>query len=195
MARVVRKRLLLLAIAGAASAAPGLAKDKSSKLQPKLELRPIIASNLLAPAEPQTGPRSPRLSLIDVERAGLLQPPPYRLDREGDAVTGKRAKLSVAVGDTRFFAVSGTLSRRERPGPPDAAGASRATALGPRKLESGRLYGGGLERAFGPVNVSAAYQYSRINGAQLDPTSDDAGTRIDDKRKSQSVQVRARLRF
>ena len=192
MIRVVRRRVLLLAIAGAAGAAPGFAKDRA---QAELEFQPIFASNLLAPAEPQAGRRTPRLSLIDVERAGLLEPPPYRLDREGDAVTGKRAKLSVPLGDTRVFAVSGKLIRRERLGPTDGVEASSANVLGPRKLESGRLYGGGLERKFGSVDVSAAYQYSRINGAQLDPTSNDAALRIDDKSQSHSVQLRARVRF
>jgi len=191
MIRVVRKRILLLVFAGAASAAPGFAKDTA---QAKLEFQPIFASYLLAPAEPQTSPRPPRVSLLDAERAGLLEPPPYRLDREGDTVTGKRAKLSVAVGNARVFAVSGKLSRRERLGSPDAGEAS-ANVLGPRKLESGRLYGGGLERKFGPVDLSAAYQYSRINGAQLDPTSDDDALGIDDKSQSHSVQVRAQIRF
>jgi len=195
MVRVVRNRLLLLAIAGAASATPGFAKDNSGKLQPKFELQPIIARDLLAPAEPLATKRAPRLSLIDAERAGLVGPPPYRLKREGDAAAGKRAKLSIAVGDTQFFAISGKLSRRERPGPPDAVEVSRTNALGSRKLESGRLYGGGVERNFGPVDISAAYQFSRINGAQLDPTSNIDAMRIDDKSKSHGVQLRAQVRF
>jgi hypothetical protein len=194
MARTVRIHLLLLAIAGTAISSPGFSRDKPDKLSPKLELQPVIASNLLAPAEPPTTRQVPRLLLTDVERSGLLEPPPYRLERDGDFVTGKRAKLSIAVGDTRLFAVGGKLSRRERPGP-DAIEASRSNPLGPRRLESGRLYGGGLERSFGPVDLSGTYQYSRINGAALDPTGADDALRIDDKGKSHSLRIRARIRF
>lgn len=195
MARTLATHLLLLTITGAAGASPAIARDKGQQPLPRLAIEPIIARGLLAPAEPQNLIRAPRLSLIDAERAGLVEPPPYRLEREGNSVTGKRARLSVAVGDTRLFALGGKLSRRERPGLPDAIDGSRANALGSRKLESGRLYGGGVERTLGPVDLSAAYQYSRINGAQLDPTSDPSAMRIDDKNKSHSMQVRARLRF
>lgn len=192
MARSLAAHLLLWT--GVTCAAPAFAKDKSTNPEPRLELQPIVASNLLAPAEPLTITRTPRLSLIDIERAGLVEPPPYRLEREGDVVTGKRAKLSVALGDTRLFAVSGKLSRRERPGP-DALDASRSDPFGPRKLESGRLYGGGVERTVGPVDLSAAYQYCRINGADLDSNLSDGAVDIDDRHTSQSVQLRARLRF
>jgi hypothetical protein len=195
MVRTACAHLLLLAITGFACAAPGLAKDRPNKPMPSLTIEPIIAHNLLAPADTQAMHISQRLRLIDVEHAGLVEPPPYRLEREGDLVTGKRAKLSLAVGDTRVFAVSGKLSRRERPGPPGPLDGRRANALGPRKLESGRLYGGGLERAFGPVDLSAAYQYSRINGLQLDPTQNDAAMPIDNKNKSHSLLLNARLRF
>ena len=184
----------LLLLAGATCAASAFARDKPNKPQPRLELQPIIAANLLAPAEPLTINRTPRLGIIDAERAGLVEPPPYRLEREGDAVTGKRARLSVALGGTRLFAVSGKLSRRERPGPPDTLDAGRSNPLGSRKLESGRLYGGGVERTLGPVDVSAGYQFSRINGAELDPTSG-AAMKIDDRAKSHSLQLKARLRF
>ena len=184
----------LLLLAGATCAAPSFARDKANKPQPRLELQPIIAANLLAPAEPLIITRSPRLSAIDVERAGLIEPPPYRLERESDHVTGKRARLSVAVGGTRLFAVSGKLSRRERPGPPDPLDAGRSNPLASRKLESGRLYGGGVERRVGPVDLSAGYQFSRINGAELDPTSD-SSMKIDDRAKSHSLQLKARLRF
>lgn len=195
MVKVARTDLLLFAIAGAASAAPGFAKDNIGKVQPQLEVQPIFASDLLAIAEPRPDRRTPRFSLIDAERSGLVEQPPYRLEREGNAVTGKRAKLSIAVGTTRFFALSGKLSRRERPGPPEAVEFSRTNVLGPRKLESGRLYGGGVERRFGPVDVSAAYQYSRINGAELNPASLANTMRIDDSGKSHGVQLRAQLRF
>src|SRR5688572_26427323 len=66
----------LLLLAGATCAAPSFAKDKPDKPRPRLELQPIIAANLLAPAEPLTIPRTPRLSVIDVERSGLIEPPP-----------------------------------------------------------------------------------------------------------------------
>lgn len=193
MIRTVPIHCFLLAIAGTACAAPTFARDKPDK--PRLTIEPIIARDLLAPAEPASTLRSPRLNFIDVERAGLLEPPPYRLERDGDAAAGKRAKLSVALGDTRLFAVSGKLSRRERPGPANALETTRSNPLGPRRLESGRLYGGGLERRLGPVDLSAAYQFSRISGDALDPTGDTADLRIDDESKSHSVQVRARIRF
>jgi hypothetical protein len=183
----------LLLLAGAACASPAFAKDNPDKRQPSLTIEPIVARGLLAPAEPLTTIRAPRLSVIDAEREGLIEPPPYRLEHEGDTVTGKRARLSVAVGDTRLFAVSGKLSRRERPGPADATDGHRA--LGPRKLESGRIYGGGVERTLGRIDLSATYQYSHINGADLDPTTDGDAMGIDQKHKSQSVQLKARLRF
>jgi hypothetical protein len=195
MARTVRAHLFLLAISGATCAAPVPARDRSDQPLPRLAIEPIAALNLLAPADLEMKRPSPRLRLVDAERAGLVKPPPYRLEREGDLVTGKRAKLSVAVGDTRIFAVGGKLSRRERPGPPDPLDGRRTNALGQRKLESGRLYGGGLERAFGQVNLSAAYQYSRINGGRLDPTRNDAAMPIDNKNKSHSLLLNARLRF
>lgn len=192
MARSVAAHLLLLT--SVTCAAPAFAKDQSRNPQPRFELQPIIASSLLAPAEPLIIARTPRLSLINAESAGLVEPPPYRLEREGDSVTGKRAKLSVAVGDTRLFAVSGKLSRRERPGP-DRLDAGRSDPFGSRKLESGRLYGGGVERAAGPIDLSATYQFSRINGANLDPNLSASALNIDSKHKSQSIQLKARLRF
>jgi hypothetical protein len=191
MVRMVSTHVLLIGVAGAVCASPAFAKGP----KPSFTIEPIIARNLLAPADLPRNAWAPRLSMIDVERAGLVEPPPYRLEREGDAVAGKRARLSVAIGETRVFAMGGRLSRRERPGPPDAGETSRATTLASRRLESGRLYGAGLERTFGAINVVAAYQYSRINGAELDPTSDNAVMRIDDKSQSHSLMLSARLSF
>jgi hypothetical protein len=194
MIRMAVTHLFLLAIASTGWAAPGFAKDHDGESLPKLIFEPITAHNLLAPVDTLTT-NSSRLHILNVEPSGLVEPPPYRLERDGDLVTGNRARLSVAVGETRLFAVSGKLARRERPGPPDPVDVGRTSALGPRRLESGRLYGGGIERTFGPVDLSAAYQYSRINGADLDPTSDESAMQIDDKSTSHSFMLRARMRF
>ena len=185
MARPLTTRCFLLIIASGALAGPALAKDEPEEPTASLAIEPIFAQSLLAPAEPDSPHQALRLSLIDAERAGLLAPPPYRLQREGDSATGKRATLSVAVGDTTLFATSGKLTRRARPAPADAV---ETNALASRKLDSGRLYGAGVERRLGSVDVSASYQFSRISSGQLElPDGDRA--------KSHSLQLRARLGF
>ena len=53
----------LLLLAGAACASPAFAKDNPDKPQPSLTIEPIVARGLLAPAEPLTITRTPRLSI------------------------------------------------------------------------------------------------------------------------------------
>jgi len=130
---------------------------------------------------------SPRLSIVDAERAGLLQEPAWRLERDGDAVTGKRARLSVPLGSTTVFALGGKLARRTGSALPDPV--EGPTPLAGRKMDGGRVYGAGVERRVGPVDVSATYQYSRVSAGE-------AGDAIgSDRAKSHSLRATARIRF
>lgn len=182
-----RLDLAVVALAGAFVAGPASAQDQPKPLD--FSLAPISARNLLAPIDEPAPVRPPRLSAIDADRQGLLEPPPFRFEREGDAITGKRARLSVGVGDTTLFAIGGRLTRRPLPGPPDPTDSNRA--LGSRKMESGKVYGVGAERRIGPADVSASYQYSTINAGPVD----EGMTDIDNSRRSHSVRATARIRF
>ena len=56
-------------------------------------------------------------------------------------------------------------------------------------MDSGRVYGAGVERRVGPVDLSATYQYSRIGaGEEGDSLSDGHA-------KSHSLRATARIRF
>ena len=143
-------------------------------------------SSLLSPVQETRPAPSLRLSDIDAERAGLLQEPAWRLERDGDPVTGKRAKLSVPVGSTTVFALGGKLARRTGSTLPDPI--EGPAPLAGRKMDSGKVYGAGVERRVGPVDVSATYQYSRIS-------ADEAGDGGGDRAKSHSLRATARIRF
>ncbi len=179
--------LLLCAAAGAIWAAPATAQDSARR--PSFAIEPIVADGLLSTVEEQRPAPSLRLSIIDAERDGLLQPSPWRLDREGDPVTGKRAKLSVPIGSTTVFALGGKLARRTGSTLPDPV--EGPTPLASRKMDSGRVYGAGIERRVGPFELGASYQYSRIRSTN----GDDGMAATDGRARSHSVRATARIRF
>lgn len=174
-----------MACAGACaiSAAPALAKGPPASLN----IAPITGSSLLSPIEEKRPAPSLRLSIIDAERAGLLEEPAWRLERDGDPVTGKRAKLSLPVGSTTVFAIGGKLTRRTGSTLPDPVEGPSGTAS--RKMDSGRVYGAGVERRVGPVDLSATYQYSRISAGETGDSLSDGHA------KSHSLRATARIRF
>ena len=178
-------RLLLWAVAGAAWAAPAAAREAPKG--PSIAIDAIEARGLLSTIEEERAPPSLRLSIIDAERAGLLEEPAWRLDRDGDPATGKRAKISVPVGSTTVFAVSGKLNRRTGSTMPDPV--EGPMPLTSRKMDGGRIYGAGVERIIGPFEVSAAYQYSRISDAGGDDSM------LERRAHSHSVRATARIRF
>jgi hypothetical protein len=178
-------RLLLWAAAGAAWAGPSAAREAPKG--PSVAIDAIEARGLLSTIDEQRAPPSLRLSIIDAERAGLLAEPAWRLERDGDPATGKRAKLSLPVGSTTVFAIGGKLSRRTGSTMPDPV--EGPVPLTSRKMDSGRVYGAGVERKIGPFDVSAAYQFSRIS----DAGSDDG--MLERRARSHSVRATARIRF
>lgn len=186
----------LIATSGAAAAVP-LAPPPPTKAH-KLKLIPSLnLSDIGAPLfVPRESKARPVARLTEPATAGLVAPPRYVIGREGSAATGKRATLSVAIGETRLFAIGGKIPARQRAGLTAEAAADARTSA-PQKLESGRLYGGGIERKVGAFELGAQYQFSTINGQELDPTADGRafGIDIDDKSKSHSVRATARLRF
>lgn len=190
--------LAALIATGAAEAAvplaPPLSPTKTHKLKP---IPSLNLSDIGAPLfVPREGKARPVARLTEPATAGLVAPPRYVIGREGSAATGKRATLSIAIGETRLFAIGGKIPARQRAGL-TAEAASDARTSAPQKLESGRLYGGGIERKVGAFELGAQYQFSTINGQELDPTADGRafGIDIDDKSKSHSVRATARLRF
>jgi hypothetical protein len=178
-------RLLLWAAAGAAWA--GTAPAREAPKGPSVAIDAIEARGLLSSIHEQRAPPSLRLSIIDAERAGLLAEPAWRIERDGDPVTGTSARFSLPVGSTTIFAVSGKLHRRIGSTLPDPVeGPSPLTS---RKMDSGRIYGGGVERTIGPVELSAAYQYSRISGENADDSM------LERRARSHSARATARIRF
>ena len=164
--RVVR---VLCVLAGAALAGPALAKDAP---KPVLTLDPITARNLLAP----------------VEDARNLAPA-YRLDPGLEPASGQRARLSVEMGDSTLFAITGRLNRQ--PGAPGPLEAGHARALGLKQSERGKVYGAGISRTIRGVDVSAAYQYSKLSDEQ----AGDSEAGIGGLGRSHSVRASARIRF
>jgi hypothetical protein len=145
---------------------PAIAKDAP---KPSLTLDPIVARSLLAPVEDS--------------RAA----PRYRLDPGLDPAAGQRARLSIDVGKATMFAITGRIKRDPAPaGPLDP---SHARLLGSRR-DSGKVYGGGVSTNFRGVDVSATYQYSRVNADQ-----GDTETFADGPGRSHSLRATARFRF
>jgi hypothetical protein len=166
-----RERIAAFAVAVAATccSASALAKDAP---KPVLTLDPISARNLLAP----------------VDESRNLEPA-YRLDPGLEPASGQRARLSVEVGDSTLFAITGRLNRRlGQPGPLDPG---HARALGLKQSERGKVYGAGISRTINGVDVSAAYQYSKLSDEQ----SGDSEARIGGLGRSHSIRATARIRF
>jgi hypothetical protein len=162
---------MLLGVAAVVAATPALAKDKAKR--PSLAIEPIGARDLLSPAEP---------------RAKLRPEPSYRLTPTGEFASGERARLSVDLGDTTLFAITGKLDRRRQ----QASGSldpPPSTAIVRRKPDSSRVYGAGVQRQIGPVDVSATYQYSKVNAERSQSELNLANPR------SHSVRATARIRF
>ena len=156
-----------LALFGAAAAAPAVAGDPPT---PSLTFEPIVASGPLSPVEEARS------------RA-------YRLDPGLGQATGQRAKLSLEVGDSTLFAITGKLARKAVPtGPLDPG---HARALGQRR-DSGKVYGAGVARHVSGVDLSATYQHSKLGAEQ--PGHDD-GLKPDGPGKSHSLRATARIRF
>ena len=168
MNRVCVVRVLCV-LAGLTVAGPALAKDAP---KPSLTIDPITARNLLAPVE---------------ETRGLA--PAYRLDPGLEPASGQRARLSVEVGDSTLFAITGRLNRRaDSPGPLEAG---HARALGLKQSERGKVYGAGISRIIRGVDVSAAYQYSKLSSEQ----AGDSEAGVGGLGRSHSVRASARIRF
>ena len=156
-------------LAGLTVAGPAVANDAP---KPVLTIDPIAARNLLAPVE---------------DARGL--PPAYRLGPGLEPASGQRARLSVEVGDSTLFAITGRLSRQA--GPPGPLEASHARALGLKRSDSGKVYGAGISRTVRGVDVSAAYQYSKLSDEQRG----DSEAGIGGLGRSHSVRASARIRF
>jgi hypothetical protein len=178
-------KLLLWAAFGAIMTAPAVARD--SPQRPAVAIEASRANGLLSTVEEKRPSPSLRLSIVDAERAGLLEQPAWRLERDGDPVTGKRARLSLPVGSTTVFALGGKLTRRTGSTLPDPV--EGPSPMASRKMDSGRVYGAGIERHVGRFDVSATYQYSRISAGEA---GDGLG---DGHAKSHSLQATARIRF
>jgi hypothetical protein len=181
--------LLLWAAAGAISAAPAAARavPKDGPKRPVVAIEGIHATGLLSTVEEEHPSPSLRLSIIDADRAGLLEQPAWRIERDGNPVTGKRAKLSLPVGSTTVFALGGKLTRRTGSTLPDPV--EGPSPLASRKMDSGRVYGAGVERHVGRFDLSATYQYSRISRGEAGDSLSDGHA------KSHSLQASARIRF
>ena len=165
-----RRSVLAIAAAMACCSAPVAAKDPP---KPNLSLDPIVARSLLAPVDDARG------------QAGA-----YRLDPGLDPASGQRARLSVELGKSTLFAITGRLSRQ--PGPPGPLDAGHAKALGIKRPDSGKVYGGGVSGKLGGFDVSATYQYSKISA---EAPIDDSLARGDGPGKSHSLRGTMRIRF
>jgi hypothetical protein len=161
---------IALAAAVAGCAVPAFAKDPP---KPSLSIDPIVARTLLAPVDEARGPGAA-----------------YRLDPGLEPASGQRARLSLEVGDSTLYALTGRLSRQ--PGPPGPLDAGHAKALGIKRPDSGKVYGAGVSRKVGGIDVSATYQYSKISAEN--PAGDDLA-HGDGPGKSHSLRGTMRIRF
>lgn len=159
-------RAVCVAFAAACWATAGPAKEEP---RPSLSVAPIVAPNLLAPVDEGIAPSS------------------YRLDPGRDTANGQRAKLSIEVGKTTMYAITGRLQRQAPSiGPLDRG---HAGVLGPRR-DSGKVYGAGVSGNFRGIDLSATYQYSKIRSEQGETDSIAGGPG-----KSHSLRATARIKF
>lgn len=167
MNRGVELRLACVAAATACASAAVCAKDAPA---PSVSIDPIIAQSLLAPVEDEFQPTRS-----------------FRLDPGIDPAGGQRAKLSVDLGKTTLFAITGRLQRKYvTTGPLERADA-RLIGQG---RDSGKVFGGGVSRTFQGVDLSATYQYSKIRTEQGDTDSIAGGPG-----RSHSLRATARIRL
>ena len=156
---------VILMAAAACWASPGSAKDQP---RPSLSVEPVVATSLLAPVSEGAAPVS------------------YRLNPGLDTATGQRAKLSIEVGKTTMFAITGRLQRQKPAlGPLD----SQAGVLVPKR-DGGKVYGAGVSGTLHGVDLSATYQYNKIRTEQgeVDTIAGGPG-------RSHSLRATARIRF
>lgn len=158
------------ALAASVCGVPAAAKDSP---RPRLSIDPITARTLLAP--------------IDYTRT---PPASYRLDPGPEPVIGQGARLSLEVGESTLFAITGRLDRL--PGPPGPLEAGELKALRLKAGETGKVYGAGISRKIGGVDIGASYQYSKIRAEQ---PADDSQAQDDGPGKSHSLRAVARIRF
>ncbi len=170
---VNRERKTVRAMAAVAACCCAAAAQAKDAPKPSLSIEPIVARTLLAPVD-------------DAGKAAAG----YRLDPGIEPASGKRAKLSVEVGDSTVYAISGRLERR--PGPPGPIDPGHAGALGMKRSDSGKVYGAGISRKVGGVDVSATYQYSKISAEN---PAGDVLARGDGPGKSHSLRGTMRIRF
>ena len=170
----------LAAIAAFAFAAPAVGQQSGTA--PSLSIDDASAPRLLSALDlaATSGAAQPAGSIST--RADRL----YRLEPGPEAATGKRAKLSVAVGSATLFAIAGKLERNKgRPAPELAAGGAQ------RRPGSGKVYGAGIERRVGKFELGAVYQYSKLNADQ--PETTNAPRLTGDK--SHNLRATFRVRF
>jgi hypothetical protein len=184
--------LVLVCLISASVAAAGPSGNSATSHRSK----PIPRISLAPFGPPETLTASDRYKATQPAVEGLLAPPRYIIGKDGTPMAGRRMTVSVRLGDTNIFAISGRFPVRQRAGATPTAQDQRLS--GPTKLESGKIYGGGVERRLGPVDLVAQYQYSTISGDDLDPTSSAEARRIlriDDHSSSHSVKATVKLKF
>lgn len=170
---VNRERTTVRAMAAVAAFCCAAAAQAKDPPKPSLSIDPIVARTLLAPVDEAR------------RQAGA-----YRLDPGLDPAFGQRARLSVEVGESTLYAITGRLSRQ--PGPPGPLDAGHAKALGLKRQDSGKVYGAGVSRKVGGMDVSATYQYSKISA---ESPAGDGLARGDGPGKSHSLRGTMRIRF
>ena len=172
-------RRWLAAAAAAACAAPGIAQQSAAA--PSLSIEDVSAPRLLGALDLAAAPGPIQADGSVSTRADRL----YRLDPGHEAATGKRAKLSVAIGNATLFAIAGKLSRKSsRPAPETVA------ALPARQPAGGKVYGAGIERRLGAFELGAVYQYSKANAEAADTNT----PRLSGD-KSHNLRATLRVRF
>lgn len=176
-------RLILTAlIAAAACASPAIGQAPGAK--PSLSIEPVTATGLLSPLEADRAPRSALWS----GDSGAVQPhQSYRLADDPRSATGKRAKLSIAIGDGQLFAIAGRLKHA-----PDRRSPDPVAAVSSRGTRGGKVYGAGFEQRVGAFELGATYQYSKISAEHPEV---DSAAGIGSGDRSHSVRATARIRF
>ena len=165
-----RARIAVWGLAGFAGLCSSAAIARDTPKQ-SFSIDPIVAPNLLAP--------------VEVDRGNISA---YRLDPGLEPSSGQRARLSIEVGDSTLYAITGRLARSPRAIGPLAPADARV--LGPRRVDGGKVYGGGISHNVGGVDVSASYQYSKLH-ADEGETEAKGGA----PGRSHSLRATARIRF
>ena len=169
--------------ATAAAACAGSASAQSAPPTPVLSIEQISSPRLLGGFDlaTATATSGPAVSLSSpTDRQFRLDPPP-------GTATGKRAKLSVAIGKSTLFAIAGKADRNRRRPPPELTAGTAS-----RQSGGGKTYGAGIERRLGKFELGALYQYSKVAADQPETTT--APRLTGDKSHNVRATVRIRLR-